>query len=168
MTEAATPRLSHLDEQGRARMVDVGAKPDTLREATARGRVRMQPETLALVQGGNVPKGDVIAVARVAGIMAAKRTGELIPLCHPLPITSVEVDVRPDDGASTLEIEATARTVGKTGVEMEALSAVSVAALTIYDMCKAVDRGMTIEAVRLVRKRGGKSGEYRREGEDAR
>jgi cyclic pyranopterin phosphate synthase len=157
-----------MDEQGRARMVDVGAKPDTLREATARGRVRLGAETLALVQAGSVAKGDVIAVARVAGIMAAKRTGELIPLCHPLPITSVEVDVHPDQAESTLEIEATARTVGKTGVEMEALTAVTAAALTIYDMCKAVDRGMTIEAVRLVHKRGGKSGEYRREGEDAR
>ena len=161
-------QLSHLDEQGRARMVDVSAKADTVREATARGRVRMQPETLALVRSGGVAKGDVIAVARVAGIMAAKRTGELIPMCHPLPITGVEVDVTADEAASTLEIQATARIVGKTGVEMEALTAVSVAALTIYDMCKAVDRGMTIEAVRLVHKRGGKSGEYRREGEDAR
>jgi cyclic pyranopterin phosphate synthase len=159
--------LSHLDEQGRARMVDVGAKAETARVATARGRVRMQPATLALVLRGGVAKGDVIAVARLAGIMAAKRTGELIPLCHPLPITSVDVDVTPDEPASTLEIEATARIVGKTGVEMEALTAVSVAALTIYDMCKAVDRGMEIEAVRLVHKAGGKSGEYRREGEDA-
>ncbi len=159
--------LSHIDEQGRARMVDVGAKAETARVATARGRVRMQPETLALVLRGGVAKGDVIAVARLAGIMAAKRTGELIPLCHPLPITSVDVDVTPDEAASALDIEATARIVGKTGVEMEALTAVSVAALTIYDMCKAVDRGMTIEAVRLVHKAGGKSGEYRREGEDA-
>ncbi len=159
--------LSHLDEQGRARMVDVGTKADTARVATARGRVHMRPETLALVLRGGVAKGDVIAVARLAGIMAAKRTGELIPLCHPLPITSVDVDVTPDEAASTLEIEATARIVGKTGVEMEALTAVSVAALTIYDMCKAVDRGMSIDAVRLVHKAGGKSGEYRREGEDA-
>jgi cyclic pyranopterin phosphate synthase len=159
--------LSHLDEQGRARMVDVGAKAETARVATARGRVRMQPATLALVLRRGVAKGDVIAVARLAGIMAAKRTGELIPLCHPLPITSVDVDVTPDERASALEIEATARIVGKTGVEMEALTAVSVAALTIYDMCKAVDRGMAIEAVRLVHKAGGKSGEYRREGEDA-
>ena len=159
--------LSHLDEQGRARMVDVGAKAETARVAMARGRVRMQPETLALVLRGGVAKGDVIAVARLAGIMAAKRTGELIPLCHPLPITSVDVDVTPDEASSALDIEATARIVGKTGVEMEALTAVSVAALTIYDMCKAVDRGMTIEAVRLVHKAGGKSGEYRREGEDA-
>jgi cyclic pyranopterin phosphate synthase len=159
--------LSHLDEQGRARMVDVGAKAETARVATARGRVRMEPATLALVLGGGVAKGDVIAVARLAGIMAAKRTGELIPLCHPLPITSVDVDVTPDEAASALDVEATARIVGKTGVEMEALTAVSVAALTIYDMCKAVDRGMTIEAVRLVHKAGGKSGEFRREGEHA-
>jgi cyclic pyranopterin phosphate synthase len=159
--------LSHLDEQGRARMVDVGAKAETARVATARGRVRMQPETLALVLRGGVAKGDVIAVARLAGIMAAKRTGELIPLCHPLPITSVDVEVTPDEAAAALDVEATARIVGRTGVEMEALTAVSVAALTIYDMCKAVDRGMTIEAVRLVHKAGGKSGEYRREGEDA-
>ena len=160
--------LSHLDEQGRARMVDVSAKADTVRVATARGRVRMQPSTLALVLRGDVPKGDVIAVARIAGIMAAKRTGELIPMCHPLPITGVTVEIAADETAAALEIEATARIVGKTGVEMEALTAVSVAALTIYDMCKAVDRGMTIEAVRLVHKAGGKSGEYLREGEDAR
>ena len=159
--------LSHLDEQGRARMVDVGAKAETARVATARGRVRMLPQTLGLVLAGGVAKGDVIAVARIAGIMAAKRTGELIPLCHPLPITSVDVDITPDEAAAALDIEATARIVGRTGVEMEALTAVSVAALTIYDMCKAVDRGMTIEGVRLVHKAGGKSGEYRREGEDA-
>src|SRR4051812_3768229 len=126
--------LSHLDEHGRARMVDVGAKAETARVATARGRVRMQPATLALVLRGGVAKGDVIAVARLAGIMAAKRTGDLIPLCHPLPITSVDVDVTPDEASSALDIEATARIVGKTGVEMEALTAVSVAALTIYDM----------------------------------
>ncbi len=149
-------------------MVDVSAKADTVRVATARGRVRMQPSTLALVLSGDVPKGDVIAVARIAGIMAAKRTGDLIPMCHPLPITGVTVDIAADQTAAALEIEATARIVGKTGVEMEALTAVSVAALTIYDMCKAVDRGMTIEAVRLVHKAGGKSGEYQREGEDAR
>ena len=148
-------------------MVDVSAKAETTREATARGRVYMQPATLALIRQGNVEKGDVIAVARVAGIMAAKRTGELIPMCHPLPIHAVTVDLRPDEAASTLEIEATARLVGKTGVEMEALTAVSVAALTVYDMCKAVDRAMTIDAVRLVHKSGGKSGEYWREGEHA-
>ena len=160
-------QLTHLDERGRARMVDVGAKPETERVAVARGRVRLQPATLALIRSGEVAKGDVLAVARVAGIMAAKRTGDLIPLCHPLPITAVEVDITPDEAASTLEIEATARIVGRTGVEMEALTAVSVAALTIYDMCKAVDRGMTIEAVRLVHKRGGRSGEYWREEEMA-
>ena len=159
--------LSHLDEQGRARMVDVSTKADTVRIATARGRVRMQPETLALVLRGGVAKGDVIAVARLAGIMAAKRTGELIPLCHPLPITSVDVDVTPDEAASALDIEATARIVGKTGVEMEALTAVSVAALTIYDMCKAVDRGMTITDVRLLHKSGGKSGTYEASGSAA-
>jgi cyclic pyranopterin phosphate synthase len=159
--------LSHLDKHGRARMVDVGAKAETARVATARGRVRMLPRTLALVLAGGVEKGDVIAVARIAGIMAAKRTGELIPLCHPLPITSVDVEITPDETTSTLEIEATARIVGKTGVEMEALTAVSVAALTIYDMCKAVDRGMIVEGIRLVHKAGGKSGEYRREGEHA-
>jgi len=158
-------RLTHVDEQGRARMVDVGGKPETERVAVARGRVRMQPATLALIRAGEVAKGDVLAVARVAGILAAKRTGELIPLCHPLPLTAVEVEITPDEAAAALEIEATARVVGRTGVEMEALTAVSVAALTIYDMCKAVDRGMTIEAIRLVHKRGGRSGEYWREGE---
>lgn len=167
MTDTA-PGLSHVDARGHARMVDVGAKADTERTATARGRVRLQPATLALIAQGQVAKGDVLAVARIAGIMAAKRVGELIPLCHPLPITAVEVEIELDHAASTVEIEATARLVGKTGVEMEALTAVSVAALTLYDMCKAVDRGMTIDAVRLVHKRGGKSGEYRREGEDAR
>jgi cyclic pyranopterin monophosphate synthase len=155
--------LSHLDAQGHARMVDVSAKGETARTATARGRVQMQPETLALILRGDVPKGDVIAVARIAGIMAAKRTGDLIPMCHPLPITGVTVDITPDGSGAALEIEATARIVGRTGVEMEALTAVSVAALTIYDMCKAVDRGMTIEAVRLIHKAGGKSGEYQRE-----
>ncbi len=159
--------LSHLDEQGRARMVDVSAKADTMREATARGRVHLEPATLELVRAGGIEKGDVLTVARVAGIMAAKRTGELIPMCHPLPITAVAVEITADTVASTLEIEATARIVGKTGVEMEALTAVSVAALTIYDMCKAVDRGMTIDAVRLAHKAGGKSGEYWRRGEDA-
>ena len=160
--------LSHLDEEGRAHMVDVSAKPDTVREATARGRILMRPETLELVERGAMEKGDVLAVAQVGGVMAAKRTGDLIPMCHPLPITGVTVEIAADTAASALEIEATARIVGKTGVEMEALTAVSVAALTIYDMCKAVDRGMTIEAVRLVHKAGGKSGEYLREGEDAR
>ncbi len=151
-------KLSHLDEQGQARMVDVGAKPDTPREAVAAGRVVMQPETLALIQSGGIPKGDVLSTARLAGIMAAKRTPDLIPLCHPLPLTHIAVEfaIHPDEG--TIEITATVRTTGKTGVEMEALTAVAVAGLTIYDMCKAVDRAMRLEAVRLRRKSGGKSG----------
>lgn len=157
--------LSHLDESGRARMVDVSAKPDTVREATARGRITMRPETLALVERGGLEKGDVLAVAQVAGVMAAKQTGTLIPMCHPLPITSVDVRFDFDRAASAVDIEATARVVGKTGVEMEALTAVSLAALTIYDMCKAVDREMVIGDVRLVHKSGGKSGEFIREGE---
>ena len=152
-------RLTHLDEQGRARMVDVGWKPETEREAVARGAVSMQEETLALIKSGGVEKGDVLAVARLAGIMAAKRTAELIPLCHPLPLDQVDVELELSEPTSQVQITATARTTAKTGVEMEALTAVSVAALTIYDMCKAVDRGMRIEAVRLVRKTGGKSGE---------
>src|SRR3990170_2570699 len=152
-------RLSHTDRSGRARMVDVSAKKDTKREAVARGTITMQPATLALIQSGGVAKGDVIAVARLAGVMAAKRTHELIPLCHPLPLTHIDVEIAPDAAESALQISATVRTTGKTGVEMEALTAVAVAALTVYDMCKAVDRGMRIEGVRLARKRGGKSGE---------
>jgi cyclic pyranopterin phosphate synthase len=152
-------KLSHLDESGRARMVDVTAKDDTLREAVAKGSVRMKPETLALIQSGGVPKGDVLAVAQVAGVMAAKRTHELIPMCHPLLLSAVDVRLEPDEKESAVRITATVRTTGKTGVEMEALTAVAVAALTIYDMCKAVDRGMRVEGVRLVRKLGGKSGE---------
>ncbi len=151
--------LTHLDAQGRAQMVDVGAKIETQREAIARGSVRMAPTTLQLIMDGELPKGDVLAVARVAGIMAAKRTPELIPLCHGLLLTHVSVRIEPDEVASKLQIEATVRTKGQTGVEMEALTAVSVAALTIYDMCKAVDRGMRIEEIRLVAKRGGRSGE---------
>ena len=157
------PALSHLDAEGHARMVDVSAKAETLREATARGRVVMLPATLALIVEGQLPKGDVLAVARVAGIMAAKRTPDLIPLCHPIPISGVELLLTPDAEASSIEIEATVRTTGQTGVEMEALTAVSVTALTVYDMCKAVERGMRIEAVRLVAKSGGKSGEFRAE-----
>ena len=153
------PKLTHLDERGQARMVDVGGKADSAREAVARGIVRMEPATLAMITAGATPKGDVLATARIAGIMAAKRTGELIPLCHPLMLSHVAVDIRPDPAMSTLEIEATVRTTGKTGVEMEALTAVSVAALTIYDMCKAVDRAMRITDIRLAEKRGGKSGE---------
>ena len=151
--------LTHIDESGAAQMVDVGDKPDTRREAVARGAVMMQPETLALIESNAFDKGDVLGVARIAGIMGGKNTSQLIPLCHPLPINKIGVDFRLDADAGAVEITATARTTGKTGVEMEALTAVSVAALTIYDMCKAVDRGMRIEAVRLVRKTGGQSGD---------
>ncbi|HWO93783.1 MAG TPA: cyclic pyranopterin monophosphate synthase MoaC [Dehalococcoidia bacterium] len=151
--------LSHLDDQGRAQMVDVTAKADTHRVAEAAGHIVMRPETLALIQTGGVPKGDVLAVARVAAVMAAKRTAELIPLCHPLPLTGIEVELRPNEAEACVDIHVVVRTTGKTGVEMEALTAVSVAALTIYDMCKAVDRGMRIRDVRLLRKAGGKSGE---------
>ncbi len=151
--------LTHLDAEGRARMVDVGGKDITEREAVARGAVAMQPATLALIATGGMPKGDVLATARIAGIMAAKRTPDLIPLCHPLLLTYVAVELRPDAEASAVQIEATVRTTGTTGVEIEALTAVSVAALTIYDMCKAVDRGMRIGDIRLVRKSGGRSGE---------
>ena len=140
-------------------MVDVSAKPDTAREAIARGTIRMKPETLAMIQSGGAPKGDVIGVARLAGIMAAKRTHELIPLCHPLLLTDIDVHITPNEAESALDISATVRTTGKTGVEMEALTAVTIAALTVYDMCKAVDRGMRVESVRLAEKRGGKSGE---------
>lgn len=158
--------LTHLDERGHARMVDVGGKRETERVAVARAEVRMRPETLALIQSGGVPKGDVIGVARVAGIMAAKRTGDLIPLCHPLPITQASVDFAFDEAGSRVLIEARVSTVGRTGVEMEALTACSVAALTIYDMAKAVDKDMVIGAIRLVKKTGGKSGTYIRPGED--
>jgi cyclic pyranopterin phosphate synthase len=153
-------KLSHLDEQGRARMVDVSEKETTSRIAVARGTVRMRPETLALILNGQIEKGDVLAVARVAGIMAAKKTSELVPMCHPLNITSVEIDLAAAEDPPRVEIEATVRVNGKTGVEMEALTAVSVAALTIYDMCKAVDREMTISDTRLLRKSGGKSGTF--------
>jgi cyclic pyranopterin phosphate synthase len=151
--------LSHLDESGRARMVDVSAKPETSREARAVGQISMLPETLARILAGEVAKGNVLTTAQLAGIMAAKRTHELIPLCHPLPLTSIEVVLEPDEITSRLDINATVRTSAKTGVEMEALTAVSVAALTVYDMCKAVDRAMRIGDIRLVYKRGGKSGE---------
>ncbi|HVG98351.1 MAG TPA: cyclic pyranopterin monophosphate synthase MoaC [Chloroflexota bacterium] len=152
--------LTHLDAEGQARMVDVSEKSDSARQAVARGEVQMRPETAALIQSGNVPKGDVLATARIAGIMAAKRTADLIPLCHSLALTGAEVTFNWDDGRSRLLIEASARTVDRTGVEMEALTAVAVAALTVYDMCKAVDRAMRIEAVRLVRKSGGRSGTF--------
>jgi cyclic pyranopterin phosphate synthase len=153
-------RLTHLDDEGQARMVDVGAKAETEREAVAFGRITMRPETLQAVRLGNLPKGDVLGTARVAGIMAAKRTPELIPLCHPLLLSSVAVDFAFDEAASAVEIRATVRCKGQTGVEMEALTAASVAALTIYDMTKAIERGMVIEEIRLLEKRGGKSGEW--------
>jgi cyclic pyranopterin phosphate synthase len=151
--------LTHLDAEGRARMVDVSAKPATAREATASGFVRMAPETLALAISGGGRKGNVRAVAEIAGVMAAKRTADLIPLCHPLALSKVEVNVTP--AGTGLEVVATVKTTGPTGVEMEALTAVSVACLTLYDMLKAVDRGMVIEAVRLLEKTGGTSGDWR-------
>ena len=154
------PVLSHIDATGRARMVDVSEKADTRREATARGRIVMRRETLALIQQNGLPKGDVLAVAQIAGMMAAKRTHELIPMCHPLLLTGIDVVLTPNEARACVEIEATVRTTGKTGVEMEALTAVTVAALTVYDMCKAVDRAMRIEQVRLIRKAGGKSGDW--------
>jgi cyclic pyranopterin phosphate synthase len=154
--------LSHFDEHGASRMVDTSAKPETLREARASGLVRMAAATTKLIRDRSLAKGDVLEVARLAGIMAAKRTGELIPLCHPLPLTGVEVNFS-FEGEELLRIEATARVVGRTGVEMEALTAVAAAALTVYDMCKSVDRGMTIERIRLEEKTGGKSGTFRRE-----
>ena len=154
------PDLTHVDVEGRARMVDVSEKPDTDRVAVAGARVKMKPETLARIQAGEIAKGDVLAVARLAGIMAAKRTADLIPLCHPLGLTSVAVDLACVAEKSTVEITATCRVRGPTGVEMEALTAVSVAALTIYDMCKSIDRAMTVTDVRLLRKSGGKSGDY--------
>src|SRR3954447_11113278 len=160
-----TGDLTHLDERGRARMVDVSAKGETVRIATARGRVLMRPETLRLIQSGGVTKGDVLAIAQVAGVMGAKRTSDLIPLCHPLAITGVDLQFDLDEEASAVEITASARIVGKTGVEMEALTAVATAALTVYDMCKAVDKDMMIDQIRLVHKVGGKSGEYLRAGE---
>ncbi len=152
--------FTHFNDQGDAVMVDVGEKAITERKATARGRVVMQPETLSMIRDGGVKKGDVLSVARLAGIMAAKKTPDLIPLCHPLALTSVSMTLELDEAASAVEIEATCKLKGRTGVEMEALTAVSAAALTVYDMCKAVDRGMRIEAVRLVQKSGGKSGDY--------
>ena len=160
--DAPGDALSHLDAQGHARMVDVSDKDVTQREATARGRVVMQPSTLALIVDGQLLKGDVLATARIAGIMAAKRTHELIPLCHPLPISGVEVHLVPSTAgeSASIEIEATVRVTSRTGVEMEALTAVSVAALTVYDMCKAVERGMSIEDIRLTAKSGGRSGDY--------
>jgi len=155
--------LTHIDEKGNALMVDVSDKAVTTRTATARGAVTMQPETLALIMQGGARKGDVLAVARVAGIMAAKRTHELIPLCHPLALSKVTVDFAPDEAAARIEVAATVKVDGKTGVEMEAMTAVSVACLTIYDMVKAVDRAIRIGEIRLVEKSGGKSGDFRGE-----
>ncbi|MDH3444412.1 MAG: cyclic pyranopterin monophosphate synthase MoaC [Deltaproteobacteria bacterium] len=153
-------KLSHLDERGRARMVDVSEKQVTTRNALARGTIHMRAETLELIREGKAAKGDVFSVARVAGIIAAKKTSELIPMCHPLNINSVKIDLTPADDPARVDIEASVRVDGKTGVEMEAMTAVSVAALTIYDMCKASDREMTIGEIRLVEKSGGKSGTF--------
>ena len=155
-------KLTHLNESGAARMVDVGNKDVTEREAVAEGLIRMQPETLKLIVEGGHKKGDVLAVARVAGIMAAKKTAELIPLCHAISLTAVDIELTADANRSTIFCRATVRTMAQTGVEMEALTAVEIALLTIYDMCKAVDRGMTLTDIGLVSKSGGKSGEWRR------
>ncbi len=154
--------LSHIDEQGRARMVDVGGKPETERRAVAEAVVTMAPETLAMIADGAVPKGDVIGVARLAGVMAAKRTHELVPLCHPLSLSFAGVEIAAEPELPGLRVTSEMRLTGRTGVEMEALVAASVAALTVYDMCKAVDRGMEIGPVRLLEKSGGRSGEWRR------
>jgi len=156
-----TEKLTHFDERGAARMVDVADKAETHRVAVASGWIRMRPETLALVRSGTAKKGDVLGVARIAAIQAAKRTSELIPLCHPVPLTSVAVDFHIDEATARIECRASVECTARTGVEMEALTAVQVGLLTIYDMCKAVDRGMTMESVRLLEKRGGKSGDYR-------
>lgn len=155
-------RLSHLDDQGRARMVDVSAKAETMREAVAEGRLTMAPATLELAVSGQGRKGDVFAVSEIAGVMAAKRTSDLIPLCHPLPLSKVVVEIAPSADGSGLTVTATARTTGRTGVEMEALTAVSVACLTLYDMLKAADKAMVIGEVRLLAKSGGASGDWRR------
>ena len=159
-------RLTHLDDAGRAKIVDVTDKAVTSREATAASCVRMSRETLGAIMDGAMPKGDVLAVARIAGIQSAKKCADLIPLCHPLPLSSVSVDLTPDTDLPGIRIEATCRVTGQTGVEMEALTAASVAALTLYDMCKAIDRGMTIEKTQLMNKSGGASGEWRREHSD--
>ncbi|MBI2876611.1 MAG: cyclic pyranopterin monophosphate synthase MoaC [Candidatus Tectomicrobia bacterium] len=156
----ADHKLTHIDEEGRARMVDVSSKAETEREAVAQGRILMQPETFRLIQSHQVAKGDALGVARVAGIMAAKQTPTLIPLCHPIQITQVEISFQPLEEERGFEITSRVKCVGKTGVEMEALTALAVAALTIYDMCKAADREMVISEICLVKKRGGKSGEF--------
>lgn len=155
-------RLSHVDADGQARMVDVSAKAETARMARASGSIRMRPETLAAIVGNQMKKGDVLGVARVAGVMAAKRTAELIPLCHSIPLHDVQVELIPDEGLPGVRCEVTARTVGRTGVEMEALTAVSVALLTVYDMAKAIDRGMEIADISLTEKTGGKLGSWSR------
>lgn len=155
--------LTHFDADGRAVMVDVSGKAETDRSATARVSVVMQPETLRTILAGTAKKGDVLGVARLAGIMAAKRTSELIPLCHPLPIAAVSLDLGPSESGVGIDIAATVRTTGRTGVEMEALTAASIAALTVYDMCKAIDRGMRVDGLRVVHKAGGKSGDFRQE-----
>lgn len=158
-------QLTHFNDDGRAKMVDVTVKEDTVRVAVARGEIRMRPQTLKAIQDRQIAKGDVLAVAQVAGIMAAKQTGSLIPMCHPLFITGADISFKFDEAGSKVEIQATVKVTGKTGVEMEALTAVSVAGLTIYDMCKAIDKDMIIGEIRLVEKTGGKSGQYIREGE---
>ena len=159
-------RLSHVDRHGRARMVDISDKHETKREAVARGVITMHPSTLRRIQQGALPKGDVLAAARLAGVMAAKRVPDLIPLCHPLLLTNAEVEFTPMQESGCLNIESRIKMTGRTGAEMEALTAVAVAALTVYDMCKAVDKEMVISSIRLVAKRGGKSGTYRRPGEN--
>ena len=158
--------LTHFNVAGRARIVDVSDKPETERVATAAGRIIMAPETLARIEAGTIGKGDVLAVAQVAGIMAAKKTWEFIPMCHPLLLDGIDISFAIDRDAVAVEIRATVKTTGRTGVEMEALSAVAGAALTIYDMCKAIDRGMCVENIRLLRKSGGRSGIFTREGEE--
>ncbi len=155
--------LTHFDVEGRAVMVDVSGKAETARTATARASVVMQPETLRVIMSGEAKKGDVLGTARLAGIMAAKRTADLIPLCHPLPIAAVTLDLGPSASGGGVDIAATVRTTGRTGVEMEALMAASVAAMTVYDMCKAIDRGMRIDGLRVVHKAGGKSGDFRQD-----
>lgn len=155
-------KLTHIDKQGRVKMVDVTEKPSTQREAVAIGSVHIKPETLKLIQDKKLPKGDVLCAARIAGISAAKKTGDLIPMCHPLNITAVNININPDSTKNKIDIEAEVKVTGRTGVEMEALTAVSVAALTIYDMCKAVDKEMVISDIMLIEKQGGRSGTYKR------
>jgi len=155
----AEKKLSHMDESGRPRMVDIGGKGDTVRRAVVKGVVRMQPATFQMIKQGGTAKGDVLSVAQLAGTMAAKRTPDLIPLCHPILLENIDIEFSPDEKTGTIEITTTVKSSGKTGVEMEAMTATAVAALTIYDMCKAVDRGMKIDNIRLVKKSGGKSGQ---------